>query len=122
MRKVATLILFLAFAAQTFSQGLTLLHFYINQKTIAARHCENRVRPGLHCNGKCILAKKMKQQEKKEQQTPGIKLQGKSQVNSSRSFFTLVLVTGPPTYPAYIVIPDAATIDRSFSIFHPPCG
>jgi hypothetical protein len=51
----------------------------------------------LHCNGKCQLAKKLKQQEKKEQQNPELKLENKNEIFSSRSFFSL-LIQSPQRY------------------------
>ncbi|MBK7562103.1 MAG: hypothetical protein IPQ06_06715 [Chitinophagaceae bacterium] len=121
MKKLMALLLLLAFTTQTFSQGFALLHFYINQNYIAANQCENRYRPMLHCNGKCILAKKMKQQEKKEQQNPERKLQNKSEVSSSLSFFVTALVTPFSAYPAYPALANITTIDWPSSIFRPPC-
>ncbi|MBK9568634.1 MAG: hypothetical protein IPO53_01015 [Chitinophagaceae bacterium] len=94
MKKLMTLLLLLAFTTQTFSQGF---------------------------NGKCILAKKMKQQEKKEQQNPERKLQNKSEVSSSLSFFVTALVTPFSAYPAYPALANITTIDWPSSIFRPPC-
>jgi hypothetical protein len=121
IKKIAALLLFFAFAVQTFGQGITLLNFYIHQKSIVATQCENRYRPMLHCNGQCVLAKKLQQQERKEQQNPELKLQNKSEVSSSRSFFITNLASLLPGYTSYILLSDRSTIDRSFSIFHPPC-
>jgi len=36
------------------------VNFYLNQKEIAEKECENKNRPEMHCNGKCYLAKKLK--------------------------------------------------------------
>ncbi|HEY8783292.1 MAG TPA: hypothetical protein VIM16_16825 [Mucilaginibacter sp.] len=40
--------------------------FKLNQTYIAAKLCENRNKPWLHCNGKCYLMKKIKQAEEKQ--------------------------------------------------------
>ncbi len=120
MKKIVALLLLLAFAAQTFSQVITLVHFYINQKYIAANQCENRFRPMLHCDGKCVLAKKLKQQEKNESQIPEKKLQGKEEVVSSRSFFTTHIISPISFYIHQAFFAAAETIDRSSPVFHPP--
>ena len=39
------------------------VNFYVNQKKIAAKECENKNRPEMHCNGKCYLAKQLKKAE-----------------------------------------------------------
>ncbi len=121
MKKVLSFLLLLAFAAQSFGQAIIVADFYINQSYIAATKCENRYRPMLHCNGKCQLAIKMKQEEKKNEQNPERKLENKNEVISSRSFFAYDIIISARTYPDHIVSSDKNTMDISYSIFHPPC-
>jgi len=120
MKKVAAFLLLLAFSLQTFSQGLTLLVFYRQQAYIKANLCENRYRPMLHCDGKCILAKKLKAQENREQQNPEMKLSAKNEVltTSRHSTFT---ISRPVHYIVYArPVSDNRTADRPASFFHPP--
>ena len=50
-----------------------MVWFEANQNMIAAEQCENRDRPMMHCNGQCVLAKKLKQAEaNQESQTAPI--------------------------------------------------
>jgi hypothetical protein len=93
----------------------------MQQGYIAKNLCENRYRPMLHCDGKCVLAKKLKQEQKDDQQSPERKMQGKEEVVSSRSFFTASIIQITAGSNAYIVPSDKTIIDRSFDIFHPPC-
>jgi hypothetical protein len=66
----------------TFSPWGTIAYFKLNRDYIAKVLCENRERPQLNCNGKCYLAKKLKQQQDKQdketservQNTPVIQL------------------------------------------------
>jgi len=44
-----------------------MISFKMNQEYIAATLCENKDKPQLHCNGKCVLSQKLKQAEEKEQ-------------------------------------------------------
>jgi len=44
------------------------IYFKIEQKQIAQEKCENKLKPMLHCNGKCYLAKQLKRIEQKENQ------------------------------------------------------
>lgn len=44
--------------------------FYKNQVELAAKYCVNKKKPMLHCNGKCYLAKQLKQLEQEEESTP----------------------------------------------------
>src|SRR6185295_3765369 len=75
-----TILLLFSFFAQTFHQAFTVLGFYANQSYIASKLCQNRYKPMLHCNGKCVLAKKLRQEEKKDQQNPERKLENRVEV------------------------------------------
>jgi predicted ATPase len=67
MRFIYTSILILLLITQTFSKWIVILNYQINKEYIAAKLCENKARPQLHCNGKCQFMKKMKATEEKEQ-------------------------------------------------------
>jgi hypothetical protein len=49
-----------------FSKLFIYAGFEANQGYIAAKLCENRSKPWMHCNGRCYLMKKIKQAEEKE--------------------------------------------------------
>ncbi len=121
LRFSAVILLILAFAAQTFQQAIIVFGFYSNQKYIAANLCENRFRPQLHCDGKCVLAKKIKDAEQKEQQNPERKLENKSEVISSKSFFStsiinssIAIIISKPFFKSSILKGYYHTV------FHPP--
>jgi hypothetical protein len=120
LKKISATILLLAFAAQTFSQGITLIRFYINRAYIVKNECINRYRPMLHCNGQCALAKKLKAQEKKEQQNPDLKMDARQEIVSSRSFF-ITIPSAPLTIENnWLLFNDSRTLDQPSSFFHPP--
>jgi hypothetical protein len=75
----------------------------------------------LHCNGQCVLAKKLKQQEKSDRQNPEKKLQGKEEVVSSRSFFTASILSPSSFFANHPFLADKATVDQPTSVFRPPC-
>jgi len=50
----------------SFSRFVVYAGFEMNRNYIAAKLCENRNKPWLHCNGKCYLMKKIKQAEEKQ--------------------------------------------------------
>lgn len=64
-RFVALLLICLMITAN-FTRLAIYAGFEANQKYIAEKLCENRDKPWLHCNGRCFLAKKIKQAEEKE--------------------------------------------------------
>ena len=65
----ATILLLVAFITQTFRQAAIVGGYYIDNQQYA-KNCINKSKPQLHCNGKCQMMKKLKQEQKKDQQTP----------------------------------------------------
>lgn len=122
MRFIATPILILLVMSQTFQQWLVIGAFKMKQSWIAKNTCENRFRPQLHCNGNCVLMKKLRQQEKEEQNAPAtLKLEVSQILISSRSFFATVPAAACRFQVLYYPdISPARPVDRAWSIFHPP--
>jgi hypothetical protein len=93
--------------------------FDINQKYIASTLCENRDKPEMHCNGKCYLAKKIKQAEEKERS---------QEQQSQKNRFQEALITYKYKFNfASDIIKAAVSFEQPFnlpqhstSIFHPP--
>ena len=69
-KKLTIIILFAAFAVQTFDKALIVFNYYSNTVSFA-KNCENKAKPMMHCNGRCQMMKKLKQEENKEKQNPG---------------------------------------------------
>ncbi|SHF19027.1 hypothetical protein [Pedobacter caeni] len=59
-----------------------MLAFKLNQDYIANALCENKDKPQMHCNGRCVLAKKLKQAEQNEE-----KQRAQSQEKANVLFF-----------------------------------
>lgn len=74
MKKMLLYFLTLTLLVQA-SWGYVILGaFYVNKDYIAKYLCENRDKPQLHCNGNCVLMKKIKKAQEKEKQNPTAKL------------------------------------------------
>ena len=58
------------------------MSFKMNERFISSVLCENKNRPEMHCNGRCILIKKLKQAEENEQ-----KQRNQNQENTNVLFF-----------------------------------
>lgn len=107
--------------AQTFSKWFVEISFNLNRDYIAKNLCENRYRPVLKCNGNCVLMKKMKQEEKKEQDAPPVKLEIASIVLSSSTFFATAEAPVFISSTSYTIEGNSGKpIDRADAIFHPP--
>lgn len=63
MRVFAAYLLLFSIMLPTVSPWGTIAYFHLNRDYIAKVLCENRQRPELKCNGKCYLARKLKEQE-----------------------------------------------------------
>ncbi|MES1215758.1 MAG: hypothetical protein ABUT20_09580 [Bacteroidota bacterium] len=120
MKKILTFLLLVAFCAQCFNNAFIVLSFYANQKYIASKLCENKYKPMLHCDGKCVLAKKLKQEENKDNQNPERKMENKNEVISSRSFFADAIFPFNKERKTYFDYVDDEINHYSPAIFHPP--
>lgn len=119
-KPIAAILLIIAFIAQTFSGGLVMINYYTNTAAFA-KNCENKARPKMHCNGKCQMMKKLKQEEKQDQQNPERKSEVKVEVLSSKSFYhSNIAAVSLVTVKATPVEKNDAVTDISYSFFHPP--
>ncbi|SNR93637.1 MULTISPECIES: hypothetical protein [Hymenobacter] len=65
MKAFFSYLLILLVLLQTFSREVVMVDFLLNQAAITARFCVNKARPQLHCNGKCHVAKQLKEQDER---------------------------------------------------------
>jgi hypothetical protein len=120
LRFLATLLVLAAFSAQTFQRSFIVFSYYTNT-TAFSKNCENKSKPKLNCKGKCQLQKKMKEEDKKDQQNPERKLENKQEVVSSKSFFpSLMSYSTYNSSPQNSNLVDSKLASHSSSIFHPP--
>ncbi|MBO9573826.1 MAG: hypothetical protein J7497_16690, partial [Chitinophagaceae bacterium] len=104
-----------------FNQGFYYLGYIVQQKEYM-KQCVNKARPQMHCNGKCLLMKKIEEQEKKERaQAPEMKYAAKQEVFSSSSSFNFSFAFHTSdnhlkVYPFNTGIP----VDRTSPVFRPP--
>lgn len=61
LKKFTVFLLIAAITSASFSRLFIYAGFQLNRGYIAAKLCENRNKPWLHCNGKCYFMKKIKQ-------------------------------------------------------------
>lgn len=119
LRKIAVIPLLIAFAAQSFSGAFIQLGYAINPAAFA-KYCVNKAKPKLHCNGKCQMMKKMKEEEKKEQENTERKWENKIMVLSSKSFFCIIEFNTIAVIKPLPVENTPTIKDISLAVFHPP--
>ncbi|HEX2606676.1 MAG TPA: hypothetical protein VHK91_04820 [Flavisolibacter sp.] len=119
IRKLMAILILTACLAQVFNRSLIIVDYYAN-KAAFEKYCINKARPMLHCNGKCQMMKKLKEEERQQEQNTERRY-GNPDVVSSKSFFA----TLPPVQRVLASLSFAAhhfTIPSGISkdMFHPP--
>ena len=111
--------LIIAFLAQTFSKGLIIANYYTNTQSYA-KNCINKAKPKIHCNGKCQMMKKLKQEENKDSQNPDRKNEVKTDLLffvQTKTQFAYQNVLHKLQFP---FLQFKLTQDISTDFFHPP--
>lgn len=120
MKTALSILLILAFSAQTFKGGMVLLNYYANTEAYA-KNCVNKAKPKMHCNGKCQVMKKMQEEEKKDQQVPERKLETNLELISSNSLsFDLDLIPYNLASTPITIDKNSPITDIAYAFFHPP--
>jgi len=119
-RYLAASFFLVSFLIQTFSTSLLVINFYSNQKYIAANLCVNKYKPEMKCCGKCQLTKKLKQEENKDSQNPGRKLESREEVISSVFFFATIEINSKVIKRVYQGYQEDIFTPYSYTFFHPP--
>ena len=121
LKQCSAAFLLLSFMAQVLSSPFIVFDYYVNTETYIKK-CINKSSPELHCNGKCQMAKELKQQEEREQQHPGSEHSYKSVVSlfASCCFASAPAVALRPAIRLFAVFNDRYTKDVSLPVFHPP--
>lgn len=66
LQRFTAIVLIMSLLTSNVTRLFVYAGFEMNREYIASKLCENRDKPQMHCNGKCYLAKKIKQAEEKE--------------------------------------------------------
>lgn len=70
-KRIIGWLLMLAVITGSFFPLIAYTGFKLNEGYIAANICINRFNPGLHCNGKCYLMRKLRQAEEHQKKQAG---------------------------------------------------
>lgn len=112
-------ILFVAFISQAFSKGFIVANYYSNTKQYALR-CINKAKPKMHCDGKCQMLKKLKQEENKDNQNSD----RKNEVKTDLLFFIKIKIQVDQHFifntSKFAVVQCKIIKDFSSDFFHPP--
>ncbi|CAN5258199.1 hypothetical protein BH09BAC6_BH09BAC6_03960 [soil metagenome] len=119
LKRFTAYLLIFTLVGSNFSRLFVYAGFELNRGYIAAKLCENRDKPWLHCNGKCYFMKKIKQAEEKqgneERQSQKNLFQEAFWQASTRVKFHPVLLQVIPVPNKRFALPDVHS-----PIFRPP--
>lgn len=118
-KQITAALLLLCFMTQVLSRAAVVGSYYMNTEAYA-KNCINKAKPKLHCNGKCQMMKKLRQEEKKDAQNPERRSNMKDEVLSSKSHFASVQLIIPSLAVHHFDHSLSYTNDRAIDIFHPP--
>ncbi|ASU32773.1 hypothetical protein [Mucilaginibacter xinganensis] len=123
LKRFSAYFLIFSLLAVNFSRFFVFAGFELNKNYIAAKLCENRNKPWLHCNGKCYFAKKIKQAQENEKKETAKDNFSRLEVSFFQEPFKLafiepvILEGNKRAFPQYTYQYKSHYID---TIFHPP--
>jgi hypothetical protein len=120
LKYVALILVFLGLLVQSFNKLFIVLDFQLNRNYIAQNLCENRNKPQMHCNGKCHMMKVMKQEQKKDQDSPERKAENKFELICADYQQTKLNPAITITAISYPHIEEVIYTGFSSTFFHPP--
>jgi|SRR6476620_7521776 len=122
IRYISAILLLFAFAVQSFNNVFILISYYANTSSYT-KDCVNRYRPQMHCEGKCVMMKKMIEAEKKDQQSPMPKFEIKNDVFTSENVSTVFVGSPLANSEKLFTVTSNKSLNGFLrSIFHPPAA
>lgn len=122
-KKLGTIVLLLMVLVQSFNRVLIVGDYYLNTASYAAK-CENKAAIELHCNGRCLMAKKLKDAEEKEKKNPDRKAESHSDffIFKQSAYIVPFQPFNDNRKKEFPVLPNPSTMDRPHFVFRPPIG
>jgi hypothetical protein len=120
LKRCLAILLLLALVSSNFTRLFVIAGFEANQDYIAAKLCENKARPWMHCNGKCYLVKKLEQTQQKEKKQEQEQKRNQYQEALPAVVRTAIILKTPVLKKSYPLLQVPGTISRAIAIFQPP--
>lgn len=120
MKTIIAFIFLVTFSLQTFYTAGVTVWFFANQKILAKKHCVNKARPQLKCDGKCFLAKKIREAEQKEEKQAPFQVKWVETAPCTLEYLNYKLDPVSRTTITGYDVADHYSFHFLHSIFHPP--
>lgn len=119
MKSALSILLLSAFLIVNMSKSFILINYELNKKEITEKYCINKDKPQMHCCGKCLLKRKLAEQE--EQQKSPVFPDIKTDITLYCSEGLLVLCAPEDNTPGFFsVYKNLHSLTEGTGIFHPP--
>jgi hypothetical protein len=106
--------------SHTLSQLVIVSNFLLNQDYIAKNLCVNKEKPVLKCNGKCHLAKELKENEEKKTEKVEIKIDLSLYVPSEKELYACEKIEFTTKSSSNFVCSQKILTGFLSTTFHPP--
>lgn len=120
MKQLSLYLLALLMLCQSITTVWIVAGFHVNRDFIAKNQCENRFITTSPCKGQCVLMKKLKDQQEKEQDSPEHKFPEIIQMNVSDTYSCNAPVSYDVRSTALPVYRNLYHFLVQTSVFHPP--
>ena len=109
--------LLISFLVVNMSKSIILINYQLNKAKITAKYCVNKDKPQMHCCGKCLLKKKLAEQEEQQKfpAFPDIK----TDISLVHQALKVCKLYKVPYIPLYELDGLSTQFDGT-SVFHPP--
>jgi len=118
MKSALSILLLFSFLLVNVSKSIILVNYEVNKKEITDKYCVNKDKPQMHCCGKCLLKKKLAEQE--EQQKLPVFPDIKTDITPVHQVCQVHQVYKVSYIPHY-ELDKLFTQNEAKGIFHPPC-
>lgn len=120
LRLFVTYVLLAALTTQSFYRNIIVMDYQINLPEYIAK-CINKDRPEMHCDGQCVLMKKIKDQEKQETQKNYVVYEYSAlYVHKEYVVLEMQLPNDESNQSQFLAYLDNYTYEYHSLIFHPP--
>ncbi len=117
MKQIFVIVILGGLLLQSFSKGLLLAEFAMNQEYISHVLCVNKAKPKLNCNGHCLLMKKMNAESKKDKSGQSVSEKYEILISQTATQLLLRPEKAVRIRPAYLADVPSRPLH---AVFHPP--
>jgi hypothetical protein len=121
VKGIISILLLVSFITVNFSKVFIVGYYELNKKQLTELYCVNKDKPEMHCCAKCLLKKKLAQQEE-QQKSPAVP-DIKNEIQLFGSPLT-IHINNDMNKGVSILSPYTHSLQSGVnsSVFHPPCA